>query len=534
LRTSLANISIGLLFLLLSSCFNKTANTERLVRDFIKEQEEKVKPYQTQLNDSYWKMAKHADDDDSLLNYCSHLLKQHGVFMELQSGIAPLFNDFSDYQFLKKVRESGVVKDELLRRQMDVLWRLFQSSGQGHDSIENQRASLVKRLTDLNKSKSQGWRYNDSIFEGYQVGIQELHSELNELVKLVNEYAQGTGYDNYFSYLIDDSEMDMGYRNNLIHLIDSATRKDYLTIKKEAERILCDSLKLPKNQLGFRHYNFFFRECKWPENWSNIRTRNGIKTYCDEVFKLYGFGVNKYIEGAIINSNARGDACRSIVLNCDNYYDIRCCCNAPLDDKGLVTFLKHIGQLTSYSQVEENIPYFLRQPSPIVKRGLEVFWGNLPMVSHHVQEEMKLDHPTHRFDFSVDNPWFLFRLRYLLVIAEMEKEILNHPEQDLTMFYWNLISQYMLINVPDKLQHAEWVSEPNLLLLDGSAQHELLSYVWAAHVYHEIRTDQNARVNFENSFLVSGNRFPWYIQIKGLSGKALNPAFLKCLYMEEG
>ena len=115
----------------------------------------------------------------------------------------------------------------------------------------------------------------------------------------------------------------------------------------------------------------------------------------------------------------------------------------------------------------------------------------------------------------------------------MEKEILNRPKQDLTMFYWQLISKYMLIDVPDKLQHAEWVSEPYLLLIDGSAQHELISYVWAAHLYHEIKNDQKARDNFEKKLLAYGNRFPWYIQINGLSGKSLNPAFLKCLYREE-
>nr|WP_321410839.1 hypothetical protein [uncultured Carboxylicivirga sp.] len=532
MKTKLANAIIGLLLLFVYSCFNKTANTERIVRDFVKEQEEKVKLHQSHINESYWQMALQVQNEDSLLDYLSLLLQQHSIYQELQACKEPLFNDFSDFEFLKKVRESGFVKDKLLLKQVDVLWELFLASQLGYNNIEERRAEILKQLLELNQRTERAWRMNDSLWTCYQSNILDLHSDLKELALSSNDFAAKMGFNNYFSFILEDSKMNEKSWTNLISSIDSVTRSDYIVLIKESEKFLCDSFGLKKDALTLKHYDLLFKQCRWPKNWNKSITVDELKNQTKELFLSYGLNLEPYVENSNICMAKNDSNGRSIVLNCDNFYDIRCCYASYNTELDKVLFMTELGEVAASAIIEESVPYFLRGPNHIVESGMRSLWGNIPYISADARQVLHLNKPQYQLAFSADHSWYLYRLRYLLVIAQMEHEILDNPEQDFSKLYWSLVEKYMLIEVPERFQNDYWVNDRNLILMDGSVQYELMGAILAGHIWHTLEKEEDEKLI--ELLRYSERDINLYNKIETLTKESINPSYIKGLYTEEG
>ncbi|MCU4165010.1 hypothetical protein [Carboxylicivirga caseinilyticus] len=510
----------------------KTANTERIVRDFVKEQEEKVKLHQSLINESYWQMALQVQNEDSLLDYFSLLLQQHSIYQELQSCKEPLFNDFSDFEFLKKVRESGVLKDKLLLKQVDELWKLFLASQLGYNKIEEQRADILKQLFELNQRTQKAWRKNDSLWMYYQSNILNLHSGLKKLVLSSNDFATQMGYNNYFSLILEESKMNELSWTNMIASIDSITRSDYIVMKKESEKFLCDSLGLKRNVLTFKHYDLLFKQCRWPINWHKSISVDELKNQTNKLFLSYGLDLKHYVDKSNIYLAKNDSVGRSIVLNCDNFYDIRCCYASYNTELDKVLFMTELGEVAASAIIDESVPYFLRGPNHVVESVMRNLWGNLPYISADARRVLHLNKPEFQIAFSTDHSWYLYRLRYLLVIAQMEHEVLDNPDQNFTKLYWSLVEKYMLIKVPERLQDDYWVNDRNLMLMDGSVQYELMGAILAGHIWHTMTNEEDEKLI--ELLWYSASDIDMYNKIEALTKETINPAFIKGLYTEEG
>ncbi len=526
-----ANYTLSLLFLLLSSCFNKSANTDALVRDFIGEQEEKVKLYQTEFNKSYWQFAQQVDNSDSLQNFCRSLHRKQGLYMELQSNIGQLFSDFSDYRFLMGVKQSGLVNDQLLNRQIEELLNRFKASNYGHDSIELKRSELIESFTLLNNHKSLNWRRNDTLFNDFKKQLQLLHYDLNAFLISANKFAVLAGYDNYFDFVMERNEVTKSNSRKVLNQIELSTRLDYRRLKEKAEQLLCDSLNLNSSDLKLKHYYYFMQQYQHPNQWNRERSSIGIKSSCAEVFREYVEGFESYIDKAVVAGCKQGRY-KSIILNCDNYYDLRSYCTTPLTDRGMVLYLGDMGRLLAAAEVDSSVPYFLRQHNPIIEEAIASFFTNLSFVSEKVRRKLELGHLEDQLDCGIQNPWLLFKIRYLLVLAEMEQEMFENPDQDLTVLFWSKIEQYLFINIEKQKQNAEWINDPYILALDGSARIDLYSIVLASQFLYASNKFNDFKVSFNDDFLAYGNSIPWDELVKRLTGEGINPEYLKYIYQE--
>lgn len=525
-----AKLSYGLLFLLLPSCFNKSANTEALVRDFIREKEKKVKLYQTDLNESYWQYALQVESSDSLQVYCHELMRQQGFKMGLESGIEQLFTDFSDYNFLKGIRASGLIKDQLVNRQLSELLKKYSATKHGHDSIEVYRARLLEYYVSLNRNKDLNWRQNDALFESYISQLRSLRYEVKAYLFSANNFAKELGRETYYDFLLSNNEMSSIKLNELLRQIESVSRSDYKRLKQWADTQMCDSLGLELPQLRLKHYLHLLEQHRYPKAWNTSRTSVGIKGVCADMFREYGFDMDSFIDQYRMTEGLTGGQYKSFILNCDNYYDLRCHCKIPFNDQGMLMCLGDLGFILSAAEVDPSVPYFLREHHPIIKKSISSYFYNLPYVSESAR--LKLGLPLLQNDLvaGINNPWLLFKIRYLLVLADMERAMYEDPDQDLTSYYWSKVSEYLFINTPLDHQHSEWINNRYLLSLDGRAPLELCSIVLASQYLQASESNADFQFSFSDDFLIYGNAMAWSDLLRRLTGEDLTAEYLHHFY----
>jgi len=516
---------------LISSCIDKASNTERLLKHFICNQEEKAKLIHKKMNEAIWLTYTDPVKSDSLSHYYQSIQRREGALQELRSGIGHLYSDFSEYKFLKGVQASGVVKNKILTRQADKILELYEDSRFGHDSLELAKSQFHQHCLSKCPVRydDRDWRQNDSIFTKYKTHIGEIHQELRQLLTAYNGFAKKVGYANYLELILHRHQIDTVQYQNMLIQIEQITRLDYLELKQCAERFWMDSLHLTASELNLLHYNHYFSRLRKPVNWNFNYSKAEIEKRMADFFKDFNFDLTVFGDQCIFR-NVTAMPRQVLVLNCDNYYDIRGYCNMPYNTDGLLLFLRECSYAVAAHSVDESVPYFLREPNALLVESVTTYFENLPFQSG--QKRIKLGLPAPEFDsrLSFSNPWFLFNLRNVMIMAEMEQEMYRNPNRNLTELFWQKVEKYLCISVPDHQRHAEWVKNDRLLTLDGANQLSLYGMVLAAQYYHESHNAIGFSKNFSNRIFKHGDDRPWYEMVEQICGESLNPAYLPTFY----
>ncbi len=512
-------------------CLDKTSNTERLLQHFIGNQEEKAKRIHKVTNEAIWLTISDPAKSDSLGHYYQAIRIREGALQELRSGISHLYSDFSEYKFLKGIQASGVIEDRALIRQSDKILKLYEDSQFGHDSLELAKSKFHHYCVSNCpvKNGEYGWRQNDTVFRKYKAHIGEIHIELRRLLSAYNGFAQKVGCTNYFELILKRNQIDASHYQKMLTQIEQITRSDYLELKQCAEHFWMDSLNMAVGELNLFHYNDYFSRIRKPNNWNLDCSKKQIETRIADFLRTFHFDVSAF--GA--RCTFRNDAERPrqvLVLNCDNYYDIRGYCNMPYNVDGLLLFLRESSYAVAALAVDESVPYFLRDPNALLVEGVTSYFENLPFQAE--LNRIKLGLPEPEFDACIpfSNPWFLFNLRNVMIMAEMEQEMYSNPNRNLTELFWQKVEKYLYISVPNPMRHAEWVKNDRLLTLDGANQVALYGMVLAAQYYHASQNTNDFYDKFPGKLFEHGDNRCWHEKVEEICGEPMNPNYLSTFY----
>ena len=189
---------------------------EQKLQKFIDSHLAEVQPLYKQAALADWNAAVSGNDAD------------YKKTAQLRLQISQLYSNAQDFALLKKLRESGKVKNHLLARQLDILYHAYLrnqldpellkqtielatkieqtfSTHRGKiDSREytnNEILQILKTQTDSNKRKL-AWQASK------QVGAA-VAEDLIKLAKLRNQAAQKVGFDNYHTLSLTLAEQNV-------------------------------------------------------------------------------------------------------------------------------------------------------------------------------------------------------------------------------------------------------------------------------------------------------------------------------------
>jgi len=259
----------SILFLtFLNGCKSEKEIMHNELKAFIVEFEKKIKPLNEEAALTYF---------DATVTGSKELFDK---YEKLQLEIEKAYSNKEDFLKLKRIKESNLIEDPLMLRELDLLYKAFLS----RQADEKLREQIIKLSTQTEniystfRTKVDGKELTDNEIEDIltnstnekelekvylaskQVGKAVADSVL-KLVKMRNELARQLGFENYHQMSLILSDQDPNEIENIFDELDSLTRDIFAQLKNEIDNYLCSRFKITKDKLRPWHYqNRFFQE----------------------------------------------------------------------------------------------------------------------------------------------------------------------------------------------------------------------------------------------------------------------------------
>ncbi len=419
------------------------------------------------------------------------------------------------FEELKKFRESGMINDELMSRELDRLY--FEFLG---NQIDTAKLNAITELQSEISKKYQNYRavvdgkkFDDNLVEKTLKTCKDskklekvwkAHKDLGpvvaedlvKLVKMRNETARELGFDNFHTMSLKLSDQDPEEISKLFDELDELTKGTFAELKNEIDEYLIKDLKIKKEELMPWHYqNRYFQEAP------SIYEINLDEYYADkDLVKLTGdyyAGIGMPIEKMIAASDLfprEGKNQHAFCTDIDvKKKDIRILCNIDSSYSWMNTMLHEYGHGVYFKYQDETLPWILDQPAHIfTTEAIAMMFGRMasnPMWMRDMlgisDEEMNKIAGT---SFKILKLEQLTFSRWAQVMYRFEKSMYANPDQDLNKLWWDLVEKYQMIKKPEGRNMPDWATKIHVATVPCYYHNYLLGELLASQLYNYINT----------------------------------------------
>ncbi|MEG1762956.1 MAG: M2 family metallopeptidase, partial [Bacteroidales bacterium] len=541
--------------ILCSACTNKTERMESELKSFIQECEKTVAPIEKEAALAYWNSSITGADAD------------FQIYEAKSKELTAYFADKVRFETLKKIKESKAVKDELLKRQMDVLYLSFLANQVDleklNKTIEIQtkieqkyskfRAIVGKDTLSDNDIESELKKSTDNL---RLEAIWKAHKEIGNVVaadiialaKLRNEIAEELGYKNYHEMSLELSEQDPKEILAIFDELDGLTKDAFTQLKSEMDDHFVKRYKLSKEALMPWHYqNRFFQEAPtlYPVDLDAYYKDKNIEKLTSDFFA----GINLNADNILANSDLYEKENKNQHAYCitiDKKGDVRVLGNLKNTEMWMGTMLHEFGHAVYDKNIDPTVPYVLKEPAhTFTTEAVAMLFGR-NSTNPVWMSEMGIISADDAKKIG-DNGFKQLRLQQLVfsrwaqVMYRFEKGLYENPDQDLNALWWSLVEKYQLIKKPQGRENmADWASKIHIATSPCYYHNYLLGELLASQLNNYIctqilKTDNIKTPNYVgniaigeymvNKVFAPGAIYPWNEMIEKATGEKLTAKY---------
>jgi len=537
-----------------TGCGNSQKKSEMEFKEFVKNLEAKYAPLYKESATASWNAETSGKED------------LYVIAADLEFKMSKIFANKEDFEKVKKFKESGNIKDELLKRQLDVIYNAYlgeqidsaktkamidlQSKISqefnnfrpvvGKDTLtDNQVDSILRSSTD---SKLLQATWTASKKSGAVVSAQVI-----ELVKMRNAAAKELGFKNYHEMSLKLSEQDPAEVEKLFNELDSLTADAFASLKNDMDTYFADRYKIKKEELMPWHYqNRFFQEAPniYPVELDTYYKGKDII----EVTKSYYKGIGMDIEDLLKKSDMferKGKNQHAFCMDVDKEGDVRVLCNTKNNSYWMNTLLHEFGHAVYSKYTDRQLPFFLRDAAhTFTTEAVAMFFGRLSSNPQWMIENLGIS-PEEAKKIS-DDCYKTLRLeqltfsRWAQVMYRFEKGMYENPDQDLNKLWWDLVEKYQMLKRPEGRNEPDWASKIHVALypcyyhnyLMGELLASQFSYYIAKNYY---KTEDLRNLSFGNNpevgkYMIEkvfkpGMKYEWNDMIEKATGEKLTAKY---------
>ncbi|HFE65555.1 MAG TPA: peptidase M3 [Caldithrix sp.] len=524
------------------------------LRQFIQDFEKKVVPLSRELNLAYFKATTTGKKE----------YYQQWETDELK--MSKILSDKSDFAKLKKFKESGLISDPILQRELTVLYNKYLEKQIDPQKLEEMirrqtaiekkystfRAKLNgKELTDndielILKTETNSEKLKNAWLASKQIGAVVADSVL-QLVKMRNEAARELGFANYHAMKLNLSEQDPEQIGKLFDELDSLTANAFAGLKDEIDNYLARKYRIKKSELMPWHYqNRFFQEAP------KIYQVDLDEFYKDkdlvEIVRNYYAGIGLPIDEVIEQSDLferKGKYQHAYSTDIDREGDVRVVCNVKPNYNWMNTLLHEFGHSVYDKYSDRNLPWVLREPAhTFTTEAIAMMFGRFAanpdwltgvagVPRNTVEKVADACRKSQRLDQLVFSRWAQVMYRF-------EKSMYQNPDQDLNTLWWQLVEKYQLLKKPAGRNQADWAAKIHVALYPAYYHNYLMGELLASQLYYYITNnvlqgDSPAVRSFANQKAVGrylaekifmpGKRYYWDDMIEKATGEKLTAKY---------
>jgi peptidyl-dipeptidase A len=474
---------------------------------------------------------------------------------------AKIFTDRRDFEELRKIKESGDVKDPVLSRQLEILYNAY-LGGQVDTALI---AEQIKMETEINKKYTKyralinGKELSDNQIEDIlrnSVGGSELKAawegskmigpvvarDILDLVKKRNDIALKIGFSNYYEMTLKLSGQEPADITRIFNELDSLTRNNYIDLKGEIDIYFSKRYKIGINELKPWHYqNRYFQEA--PEIYKidfnkYFSNQDPVKL----ASKFYdGIGLN--VDAILARSDLYekpGKNQHAFCTDIDRSGDVRTLDNIRPDSYWMNTILHELGHGVYSYYNDTTLPFTLRDAAhPFTTEAIANMFGRLATDPGWMCKMGIIDEK--ESEKIAGESYKALRLRMLVfsrwnqVMYRFEKAMYENPGQDLNKLWWDLVEKYQMVKKPEGRNMPDWATKIHIALYPCYYHNYLLGEILASQLYYYIINNVTKNPSFagdkavgeflRSKVFIPGARYHWNDMIEKATGEKLTAKY---------
>ncbi|MGE5350060.1 MAG: M2 family metallopeptidase [Actinomycetota bacterium] len=537
------------LMTMLWSCTSKQEKMENRMKDFIVSYEKMIIPLYKESALSSWDANVTGTDDawarseKASLAYISY------------------FTDKEAFAELKELKGSGMVKDPLLARQLDVIYNQF-LSGQvdtallaGQVRMETEitrkfnsfRADVNgKMLSDneveniLRNSANSGEL--KAAWEGHKMIGPVVAADIIELVKHRNRIAQELGFSNYHQMSLKLSGQDPEEVTMIFDELDSLTRGAFAALKGEIDNYYSKRYGIPAADLMPWHYqNRYFQEAPeiYPVDFDRYYEDKDIVKLAADYYSSIGLPVDSILARSDLYEKP-GKNQHAFSTDIDREGDVRTLDNIRPDSYWMNTIMHELGHGVYSFYNDRSLPFALRDAAhTFTTEAVANYFGRLATNPEWMQymgiitaeEAEKIGEDA----FSAFRLQQLVFSRWAQVMYRFEKAMYENPDQDLNQLWWDIVAKFQMMQKPEGRDMPDWATKIHVALYPCYYHNYLLgellasqfsAYITGAVVKGDTAEDMKAMGEFfKTRVFMPGMRYEWNDMIEKATGEKLTAKY---------
>lgn len=552
------------------SCLDEKQQSEMILRHYIDKNVDNIRNFTMESSIALWNVNVSGDKND-YQKLIDLEIDFNNLYQSSSKHFAPdrfstftqnVFTNEQDFQLLKKLKNSGLVTDTILNRQLTVLYQSFmgpQVEVDRYKMLRNAEAKLGQafsgtkvfiggkkyagtQIDSLRKTTSDN-SVVKKIYSTFRERGEQNSGDIINLVKMRNEFARNFGYTDYYQLALENKDQTPEKIHKLLAEIETKTHDQFFEAKLMIDKRLAKRFHIKTTDLRPWNYNderTSYLPLKFSEKMDSLYRNTDPIVAAAEFFEGIGLPVQDVIAKSDLHPRP-GKASSTFLLNIDFKNDLRLFSTIRNNQEGMKYMMHLCGHSSHYKNIADNIPYLLKDPNTVVSEGVAAFFENLASDYFWLRSEFQMDSAKSiqynlicQHFFQVDR---LFRCRKLLVISEFEREIYRDPEQNLGELWYRLNRKYLGIQPPEEKSAADWATSKYAANFPCNIHNYVLADLFAAQLQHTIEKEilHEGKSRYQNnkvigSFLVSrlyryGDLLLWEKLIEKVTGEPLNPTY---------
>ncbi|HPN37578.1 MAG TPA: M3 family metallopeptidase [Melioribacteraceae bacterium] len=484
---------------------------------------------------------------------------------KLELELTKFYADKNKFEYLKKIKKSGLITDDILKRYLDTMYLEFAANQYDEDLLKeiNEISNKLEQNFSTYRAKIDGKEFTDNEIEeilihstdnlklqkawesSKQIG-KFVEEDVIKIVKLRNKAAKQMGYKNHFEKSLLLNEQDPNEIEKLFNELDELTKDEFAKVKNEIDVNLAIKLNIDKNQLRPWHYQERFFQ-----HTPNIFNLN-LDKYFDEkdlekITADFFDSINLNIDDILKNSDLYekpGKYQHAFCTDIDRSGDIRVLCNIKNNSRWMGTMLHEFGHAVYDKFVSDKLPWQLRNYAHIfATESIAMFFGRMVYNPLWLKTTLNLEDKdimdiSDRCKKYLKYDQLVFS-RWCQVIFRFEKSMYENPDQDLNSLWKNLVEKYQMLKYPENRNEPDYAAKIHIALYPAYYHNYMLGELLASQLYYFISEKvlklDNSETGFygkkdlgeylKNLFFGYGALYPWNELIKKATGENLTPKY---------
>ncbi|MBI5404076.1 MAG: M2 family metallopeptidase [Ignavibacteriae bacterium] len=505
--------------ILLSSCGKKEqthsgnySKAENEFVEFVKALETKAIPIYKESNLAYWNASLTGKKEDFEKN------------AELMNKYDAIFADKASFEKIKKFKESGEIKDEILKREVVVLYNLFQQKQADTSKLNaiNGMQNMIEQKYGNFRTEVGGQKLTDNQVEEKltkstdskelkEVWLSQkkignvVADDVKKIVKMRNDLAKSMGFNNFHEMMLKVNEEDPEEISKLFDELDALTKDAFAKEKENIDNYFAERYKIKKEELMPWHYqNRFFQEAPkiYKVDFDKFYEGKKLEDITTKFYKSIGLPIEDMVKNSDLYEKP-GKNQHAYCTDIDRSGDVRVLCNIVPNEKWMNTMLHEYGHAVYSKNIDKTLPFYLRsEAQTFCTEAIAMIMGRFSTSGPWLKDNLGIsDEESKKV---AEDGFKSLRLQQLVfsrwsqVMYRFEKSMYANPDQDLNKLWWDLVEKYQLLKKPEGRNEPDWATKIHIASFPCYYHNYLMGELLASQLYFYITKNVMKSEDYKN------------------------------------